>query len=150
MRYTPCSGLGASSSVMESSPVPVLASPESPAAEPAPAKAPVVAMSAETSVAVGPPTGAEAETGGEPAASLAEDLPALYRAILDRIALLEQAGERTEAGRIRVDATEAYSVAWNRSARTRLTNLLNRAERILDGPPRTRGWTFRRRLARAR
>lgn len=135
---------------MEPSPAPVLASPESPAAEPVAAKAPVVAMSAEAPVAVVPPTGAEAETGVEPAASLAEDLPALYRAILDRVALLEHAGERTEAGRIRADATEAYSVAWNGSARTRLTNLLLRAERILEGPPRTRGWTFRRRLARAR
>jgi len=101
-------------------------------------------------VVTAPAVEPEPESSAEPAASLAEDLPTLYRAILDRVALLEQAGERREAGRIRLDATEAYSVAWNGSARIRLTNLLVRADRILDEPPRTRAWTLRRRLARAR
>ena len=37
--------------------------------------------------------------------SPAEELPTLYRAILDRVALLEAAGERGEAGRVRLQAT---------------------------------------------
>jgi hypothetical protein len=86
----------------------------------------------------------------EPAATVAEDLPELYRAILDRVGLLEQIGERREAGRIRVAATEAYSVSWNEDARNRLTELVARADRALAGPPRTRPWTLRRRSAGAR
>jgi hypothetical protein len=149
VRYTRCGGLGASSSVMESRPAPVLASPEGSVAEPATEQAPAIATPPDVAVVVAS-VEPESDSTAEPTASLAEDLPALYRAILDRVAMLEHAGERREAGRIRVDATEAYSVAWNGSARSRLTTLLLRADRILEGPPRTRGWTFRRRLARAR
>jgi len=81
---------------------------------------------------------------------VAEDLPELYRAILDRIGHLERIGERREAGEIRLAATEAYSVAWDEGARIRLLSLLARADRVLAGPPRTRGWTLRRRPARVR
>ena len=81
---------------------------------------------------------------------MAEDLPELYRAILDRIGQLERIGERHEAGSIRLAATEAYSVAWDEGARIRLLSLLARADRVLAGPPRTRGWTLRRRSARLR
>lgn len=59
----------------------------------------------------------------------AEELPALYRAILDRVADLEASGERAEAGRIRREATAAYSRAWDDRARRRLTSLLRAAER---------------------
>jgi hypothetical protein len=61
--------------------------------------------------------------------SPAEDLPSLYRAILDRIAFLEAAGERGEAGRVRRQATAAYSRAWDDRARRELEGLLRRAER---------------------
>jgi len=61
--------------------------------------------------------------------SRAEDLPALYRAILDRVALLEDAGDRTEARRVRQHATAAYSRAWDDRARRELESLLRRAER---------------------
>jgi hypothetical protein len=61
--------------------------------------------------------------------SPAEELPALYRAILDRVAVLEAAGERTQAARLRTDATTAYSRAWDERARRRLELLLRRAER---------------------
>jgi hypothetical protein len=61
--------------------------------------------------------------------SPAEDLPTLYRAILDRVALLEAAGERAEAGRIRTQATTTYSRAWDSRARRELEGLLRRAER---------------------
>lgn len=59
----------------------------------------------------------------------AEQLPALYRAILDRVAELEQAGDRTEAGRVRRAATAAYSRAWDDRARRELDALLRRAAR---------------------
>ena len=61
--------------------------------------------------------------------SPAEDLPTLYRAILDRVALLEAADERAEAARVRTQATAAYSRAWDDKARRQLEQLLHRAER---------------------
>ncbi len=59
----------------------------------------------------------------------AEELPALYRRILDRVAMLEGAGDRTEAARVRVAATASYSRAWDDRARRELEALLRRAER---------------------
>jgi hypothetical protein len=82
--------------------------------------------------------------------SPAEELPGLYRTILDRIAELEQMDERMEAGRIRVSATEIYSSAWDEGGRNRLTSLLARADRLVTGPDRPRGWSMRRRSAQAR
>ena len=59
----------------------------------------------------------------------AEELPALYRAILDSVARLEVAGERQTAARIRRDATAAYSRAWDARAQRRLLALLREADR---------------------
>lgn len=64
----------------------------------------------------------------EPSAP-AEELPALYRAILDRVAALEAAGHRDEGLRVRQAATKAYSRAWDDRARRQLTDLLRRAQR---------------------
>jgi hypothetical protein len=86
----------------------------------------------------------------EPAATLAEDLPEIYRAILDRVASLEQVGARVEAGRIRMAATRAYSDAWDESARRHLLALLARATRALAADAHPRGWSLRRRSASAR
>jgi hypothetical protein len=61
--------------------------------------------------------------------SPAEELPGLYRAILDRVAELETAGERAEAARVRTAATHAYSRAWDAKARRELETLLRRAAR---------------------
>jgi hypothetical protein len=61
--------------------------------------------------------------------SPAEDLPALYRAILDRVAELEAAGQRDDAAQVRADATKAYSRAWDDKARRQLEGLLRRAAR---------------------
>ncbi len=58
----------------------------------------------------------------------AEELPALYRAILDRVAELEAAGERSRAAQLRSDATDAYSKAWDERARRRLETLLRRSD----------------------
>jgi hypothetical protein len=86
----------------------------------------------------------------EPVATLAEDLPEIYRAILDRVADLERIGARREAGRIRADATRAYSNAWNETARRHLLRLLSRAGRSLVPVERPRGWSLRRRPVAAR
>jgi hypothetical protein len=69
---------------------------------------------------------------------------------LDRVALLEQIGERHEAGQIRLSATTAYSGAWNDSGRHRLVVLVGRADRILSNRDRPLGWTLRLRSAPAR
>ncbi len=61
--------------------------------------------------------------------SRAEELPSLYRAILDRVAQLEAAGDRREAARVRSEATTAYSRAWDDRARRELESLLRRADR---------------------
>jgi len=65
--------------------------------------------------------------------SLAEELPALYRAILDRVAELEAEGRRPEAARVRSDATRIYSRAWDEKARRRLEALLERNRRPAAG-----------------
>jgi hypothetical protein len=67
--------------------------------------------------------------------SIAEELPALYRAILDRVAELERDGRRVEAARVRSDATRIYSRAWDERARSRLEALLQRNTRPTAGLP---------------
>jgi hypothetical protein len=99
----------------------------------------------QPSVAAPPqPTAAEAGT------SVAEDLPALYRALLERVARLERAGARAEAARIRHEATQAYSSAWDEAARRMLVTLILRADRVTAPQVQSRGWSLRRRSATAR
>ncbi len=88
--------------------------------------------------------------GVEPVTSVAEDLPALYRAILERVAGLERAGARAEAARIRHEATQAYSSAWDEGARRILLTLLQRADRTSASAARSRSWSLRRRSAPVR
>jgi hypothetical protein len=61
--------------------------------------------------------------------SPSEELPALYRAILDRVADLEASGQRAEAAQLRSEAIAAYSRAWDERARRRLESLLRHAVR---------------------
>ena len=61
--------------------------------------------------------------------SPAEELPALYRAILDRVAMLEAADERAEAARVRTKATAAYRARGTTRRGVQLEGLLRRAER---------------------
>jgi len=70
--------------------------------------------------------------------SAAELLPELYRQVLDRVAALEQHGQRAEAGRVRADATQAYSRAWDTSAVSKLRALRIHAERVIAGRERPR------------
>jgi hypothetical protein len=79
--------------------------------------------------------------------SAAEDLPALYRAVLDRVAQLEVAGKRQLAVGVRAEAIRIYSRAWDERARRELEGLLRRNTNDLGGQ-RTTGRGFRRRTIR--
>lgn len=59
--------------------------------------------------------------------SAAEELPELYRALLDRVAQLDAAGQRRFAYRVRGRATAIYSRAWDDRARRGLEALLREA-----------------------
>lgn len=86
----------------------------------------------------------------DPAMTLAEELPALYRSILDQLAVLQQLGEWREAARIRLATTVVYSAAWDEGGRNRLLALRARANRAITDQRRPRGWTLRRRSVPAR
>ena len=72
-------------------------------------------------------------------ASPAEELPGLYRAILERVAELERLGQRPEATRIRLHATRAYSGAWDEAGRRSLLALIGRADRAIGGETQAAG-----------
>jgi hypothetical protein len=79
--------------------------------------------------------------------SAAEELPGLYRAVLDRVAELELSGRRELANVVRSEATRIYSRAWDDRARRGLTLLLRRnagALLVREHP----GRRFRRRILR--
>ena len=66
----------------------------------------------------------------------AEELPTLYRSVLEAVARLERVGERSAAFRIRRDAIKAYSTNWNEAGRRRLERLSRDAQRVLENHPR--------------
>lgn len=59
--------------------------------------------------------------------SAAEELPALYRALLDRVAQLDANRQRSAGLRLRAEATRIYSRAWDDRARRELEALLQRS-----------------------
>ena len=64
--------------------------------------------------------------------SAAEELPGLYRAVLDRVGELERGGRRELANAVRSEATRIYSRAWDDRARRGLVLLLRRnSDRLL-------------------
>lgn len=65
--------------------------------------------------------------------SAAEELPALYRAVLDRVGQIEASGQRSAANRIRAEATRIYSRAWDERARRNLEDLLRRSSDPVAG-----------------
>src|SRR5262245_35032644 len=62
--------------------------------------------------------------------SVAEIMPVLYRGVLDSVADLEARNGRHEAARIREQAIQVYSRAWNLAAAQRLRSLCEKASRI--------------------
>lgn len=56
--------------------------------------------------------------------SAAEELPALYRAVLDRVAEIEAGGRRDLALQVRAEAVRIYSRSWDDRARRELEALL--------------------------
>ena len=80
--------------------------------------------------------------------SAAEELPGLYRAVLDRVGELESSGRRDLANAVRAEATRIYSRAWDDNARKGLLALLRRnSDALLEHETPVR--TFRRRILRA-
>ncbi len=66
----------------------------------------------------------------------AEELPELYRAVLDVVVRLEHAGRREAAWRIRRDALRTYSTRWDAKGRRSLERLHQEAQTHLapSGP----------------
>jgi hypothetical protein len=77
-----------------------------------------------------------------------EELPALYRAILDRVAELDASGRRELANLVRAEATRIYSRSWDDRARRNLQALLRRHSAAPVGQETT-GRGLRRRSVRA-
>ena len=82
--------------------------------------------------------------------SPAEDLPALYRAILDGLAQLERLGARREAALLRAEATSVYSTAWTQGGLRRLNQIRRRIQRVIAGDERPRTSRPRSRALAAR
>jgi hypothetical protein len=66
----------------------------------------------------------------------AEELPTLYRAVLETVARLERAGERSFAFEIRRKALRTYSTRWDEGGRRALLRLDRDAQARLDAVPR--------------
>ncbi len=79
--------------------------------------------------------------------SAAEVLPALYRAVLDRVAEIASSGQRPLANDVRAEAIRIYSRAWDERAQRELMALLRRHSADLETQPARRG--SRRRPVRA-
>ena len=79
--------------------------------------------------------------------SAAEELPGVYRAVLDRVAQLEAAGTRDLANAVRADAIRIYSRAWDERAKRQLEALLRRTH-SQHARQRVTGRALRRRIVR--
>src|SRR5437016_1600376 len=86
----------------------------------------------------GPRTWVPLSVSMDPRPTPAEDLPALYRGILDGVARLERLGARREAGLLRADATRAFSTGGTERPAARLWSPPLRAGHRLDALRGTR------------
>jgi hypothetical protein len=75
----------------------------------------------------------------------AEDLPTLYRSVLDRVGQLEATGQRELARVVRAEAIRIYSKSWDLRAKRDLEGLLRRHVSTV-APQRTPSQAFRRRI----
>jgi len=71
----------------------------------------------------------------------AEELPTLYRAVLETVARLERAGERQFAFEIRRKAVRTYSTRWDEGGRRALLRLDRDAQARLEATRRAVGRT---------
>jgi hypothetical protein len=65
----------------------------------------------------------------------AEELPTLYRAVLETVARLERAGDRPFAFELRRKALRTYSTRWDEGGRRALIRLDREAQARLDATP---------------
>ncbi|MEO5965436.1 MAG: hypothetical protein ABIR11_08225 [Candidatus Limnocylindrales bacterium] len=67
----------------------------------------------------------------------AEELPSLYRSVLETVARLERAGDRSFAWDVRRRALKTYSTRWDEGGRRSLEKLDREAHARLDASHRT-------------
>lgn len=68
----------------------------------------------------------------QPEQTPAQQLPALYRVVLDVVDELEKSGERKAAYELRRRATHAYSTSWDENGRRTLVRLARDGETRLS------------------
>jgi transcription initiation factor IIE alpha subunit len=74
--------------------------------------------------------------GSEP--TIAETLPCLFREVLDALARLDELGARADAARLRAEAIDGYSRAWDLACQKRLERLLGRIDTTVRDLDRSR------------
>lgn len=72
----------------------------------------------------------------------AEVMPGLYRDVLDVVARLERAGERTAAYQIRRKAYGVYCTRWDEGGQKALRKLASQAQTALAASPRAAAVSF--------
>jgi hypothetical protein len=68
----------------------------------------------------------------EPTASPNDEMPTLYRAVLDLVHDLERLGDDREAARVRAEAIRVYSSAWDARRSATLKGLAAKVGRSVE------------------